>query len=259
MNGVPGAGWPAPIDWQAPWFEPLADIGPAVLDAVLTGVALPDALNRHAPGPLAAVPQATLPDGQAYEAFIFASGSVPTRENHHDLFNGLIWHRFGAAKRQLNRVQATEIAQAGVREVRGPVRDATTLFDENAALLQAPDALWEALRGRDWQRLFVSERALWAQARLVLFGHALLEKLTAPYKSITAHVFNRPVPSDLGNDLTAWDGWLAGQLDAATLARKPFTPLPVTGVPGWWAPNEDPAFYADTTVFRPPRAAGAAA
>ena len=30
---------------------------------------------------------------------------------------------------------------------------------------------------RDWQRLFVGERALWAQARLVLFGHALLEKL----------------------------------------------------------------------------------
>ena len=139
------------------------------------------------------------------------------------------------------------------------MRDALTLFDENAALLQAPDALWDALRRRDWQRLFVTERALWTQARLVLFGHALLEKLTAPYKSITAHVFDRPVPPDLGADLAAWDGWLAAQLSADALARKPFTPLPVTGVPGWWAPNQDPAFYADTAVFRPLRPVGAAA
>ena len=27
----------------------------------------------------------------------------------------------------------------------------------------------------------------------------------------------------------------------------------VLGIPGWWAANEDPAFYADAKVFRPPR------
>ena len=253
MNGVPGAGGPAPIDWRAPWFGPLAGVGPAVQAAVQAGAALPDALNRHAPGPLVAVPQAALPDGQAYEAFIFASRSVPTRENLHDLFNGLIWHRFAATKRQLNRLQAAEIARAGVGQVRGPVRDATTLFDENAALLQAPDALWDALRRRDWQRLFVTERALWAQARLVLFGHALLEKLVAPYKSITGHVYREPVPLALGDDLGAWDAWLADRLTAAELGAKPFTPLPVLGVPGWCLANEDPAYYEDAGVFRPRR------
>ena len=247
------------IDWRAPWFGSVASVGSAVWSAVQAGVALPDALNLHAPGPLTAVPQAALPEGEAYERFIAATGTVPTRENLHDLFNGLIWHRFAATKRQLNRLQAAEIARAGVGQVRGPVRDATTLFDENAALLQAPDALWDALRRRDWQRLFVTERALWAQARLVPFGHALLEKLATPYKSITAHVFDRPVPPALGADLAVWDGWLATELTAAAMARKPFTPLPVTGVPGWWAPNEDPAFYADATVFRPPRTAGVVA
>jgi hypothetical protein len=115
-----------------------------------------------------------------------------------------------------------------------PVRDAITLFDENAALLQAPDALWDALLAREWTRLFVDLRPLWAQARLVLFGHALTEKLVAPYKSITGHVYREPVPQGLGDDLAAWDAWLAARLTAGDLAAKPFTPLPVLGVPGWW-------------------------
>ncbi|MFN7122209.1 MAG: DUF3025 domain-containing protein, partial [Hydrogenophaga sp.] len=34
---------------------------------------------------------------------------------------------------------------------------------------------------------------------------------------------------------------------------KPFTPLPVLGVPGWWPANEDAGFYADASVFRAPR------
>jgi len=32
-------------------------------------------------------------------------------------------------------------------------------------------------------------------------------------------------------------------------------PLPVLGVPGWWAGNEAPDFYADAQVFRPARPA----
>jgi hypothetical protein len=161
--------------------------------------------------------------------------------------------RFPATKRLLNRLQAAEIRKAGVGQVRGPVRDAITLFDENAVLLQAPDVLWDALAAREWAHLFGELRPLWAQARLVLFGHALLEKLVKPYKSITAHVLREPVPLALGDDLAAWDGWLAARLSAADLATKPFTPLPVLGVPGWCPANEDPAYYADTGVFRPKR------
>jgi len=203
--------------------------------------------------PVRFVPQTDLPAGTAYEQFIFDTGSVPTRENLHDFFNGLCWLRFPSTKQRLNQLQAAEIAAAGVREVRGPVRDALTLFDENAALLQAPEPLWRALTERDWQSLFVTLRPLWAQARLVLFGHALLEKLVTPYKSITAHVLREPVPMALGEDLSAWDAWLARTLSAPVLAAKPFTPLPVLGVPGWWPANEDAGFYADAGVFRAPR------
>jgi hypothetical protein len=39
------------------------------------------------------------------------------------------------------------------------------------------------------------------------------------------------------------------------LATKPFAHLPVLGVPGWWRANQDPAFYADASVFRLPKTA----
>lgn len=245
--------WPSP-DWSQPWNGPFALDGAAVRAACERGVPLPLALTQRIgqAGPRF-VPQDELPDGTAYEQFIFERGAVPTREGLHDFFNGLVWVRFPATKRLLNRLQAAQIAQAGVGQVRGPVRDAITLFDENAVLLQAPDALWQALVAREWTRLFVELRPLWSQARLVLFGHALLEKLVSPYKSITGHVYRTAVPVDLGDDLAAWDRWLAARLTATELATKPFTPLPVLGVPGWWPANEDPAFCDDTSVFRPPR------
>jgi hypothetical protein len=245
---------PAP-DWRQPWFRHVADVGSLTLDATGAGCDLADALSRQLPAGerLRFVPQADLPAGTAYEQHIFDTARVPTRDNMHDFFNGLVWLRFPLTKRRLNGLQATAIAQAGVGHSRGPVRDAITLFDENAALLQAPDAIWQALLVRDWQRLFGELRPRWAESRLVLFGHALLEKLVTPYKSITAHVYREPVPFALGDDLAGWDAWLAERLTASGLASKPFTPLPVLGVPGWWPANADPAFYNDTTVFRPQR------
>lgn len=238
------------IDWSAPWFDGWRERGAAAERAWRAGAPVRDALPTAGPR---FVSQETLPEGRAYEQFIFETAQVPTRDNLHDFFNGLCWGRFPATKRVLNRLQAAEIARDGVRGTRGPVRDRLTLFDENAALLQAPEALWQALRARDWPRLFLGQRALWAQARLVLFGHALLEKLVSPYKSITAHVYTVPVPEGLEGD-SAWDGWLAATLTPERLAAKPYTPLPVLGVPGWWSANADPDFYADTAVFRPPRA-----
>lgn len=256
---------PPSLDWNQPWFRPVAGPGLGVQQALGDGSPLPLALCRQVQGtgddtgrrPVQFVPQSDLPNGVAYETHIFNTGRVPTRDNLHDFFNGLCWLRFPATKRRLNQLQAEAIATAGVGAVRGRLRDALTLFDENAALLQAPEPLWQALTDRDWKRLFLELRPLWAQARLVLFGHALLEKLVQPYKSITAHVVREPVPLGLGEDLEAWDDWLAQRLEPQGMACKPFTPLPVLGVPGWWPPNEAPGFYADATVFRPLHQPGA--
>lgn len=190
------------------------------------------------------VAQSELPVGEAYEAFIARTGCVPTRDNLHDLFNGLMWLSYPNTKRRLNSLQAQQIALLGTAGRRGVVRDAMTVFDENAALLQAPDTLIEALRRRDWYTLFVQRRAEWQSARLVLFGHALLEKLMQPRKAITAHVW-------LSSEIA--DETLAASLTLARLSAKDFLPLPVLGVPNWWAANEDPRFYDDVEVFRPPR------
>jgi hypothetical protein len=202
------------------------------------------------PAPVRFVPQSDLPAGVAYENHIFDSNCCPTREGLHDFFNGLAWLLFPQTKRRLNHLHVAQIAQTGIQPVRGPARDGLTVFDENAAFLQAPDALWDALDAKDWHRLFVTLRPLWRDAHLVLFGHALLEKLVYPRKPITAHVFRAHTAS---NSIADLDAWVAADLSAGKLAAKPFAHLPVLGVPGWWESNADPAFYADASVFRPAR------
>ena len=237
------------IRWEAPWLAPYRSVGQALAQRVCAGATCAQVLDAGH-GSMHFVSPAALPEGLAYERFIFETRQVPTRDGQHDFFNGLIWLHFLQTKRRLNQLQAEQIAADGIRAVRGPVRDAATLFDENAALLQAPDALWEALQERDWTQLFLVHRSLWSQVRLTLFGHALIEKLVQPRKDITAHVYRVPLglaPQDI-------DAWLAEQLTPARLADKPFHPLPVLGVPGWWVANEDPAFYDDAQVFRPRRA-----
>ena len=231
-----------------PWFGPWREVGEQVAQALAQGFLLHQALNLHAAGPLRFVAPAERPSTTAYEQYIFQTARCPTRDNLHDFFNGLVWLRFPLTKHRLNRLQAAEIARDGVGGRRGPVRDAITLFDENGALLDAPPALWAALAARDWRRLFVDLRPLWEQARVLVFGHALLEKLLQPRKDITAHVLHVQCPMA---PMAGVDGWLAGQLTAARLARKPFTPLPLLGVPGWTAENQNFSFYDDSQVFRP--------
>lgn len=211
-----------------------------------------DALNRvrTAATPVRFVPQEVLPPCEAYERFIFDTATVPTRDNLHDFCNGLVWLRLPHAKARLNAIQAGEIARHGIGATRGPVRDAATVFDENAILLHAPDALWQALEQRRWAHLFGALRPLWREARLLVFGHAALEKLATPYKSITAHAWRVTPSFDPAGDLSALDRWLAADLTADKLARKPFAALPVLGIPGWWAANADPGFYDDPEVFR---------
>jgi hypothetical protein len=214
-----------------------------VRDAEVTSVVA--ALNAAQPDGSAHcirfVEQSALPAGEPYESFIARTASIPTRENTHDLLNGTVWLTYPQTKRKLNVLQAEQLALHGSSGPRGALRDALTVFDENAALLRAPAELIEALRRRDWNTLFIRERELWSSARLVVFGHALLEKLMKPRKAITAHVW---VVDELS------DAAVAASLTPERLRAKSFLPLPVLGVPGWWDANSDTGFYDDATVFR---------
>lgn len=248
------------IDWTHPCFAPFAATGVAIADAIAAGTPVHVALDAAAAGigirnaaglPLRFVPQQTLPPGVPYESHIFATGEVPTRDNPHDFFNGLIWLHFPRAKAALNRLQAGAIRADGIGARRGPLRDAATLFDENGVLLVATQPEWEArLRGFQWHALFVAHRQGWGrQCVVVPFGHALLEKLLKPYKSITAHAW--PLACDPTQAMPATlDPPLADTLSPDSLRAAAFAPLPVLGIPGWCDDNQAPGFYDDPAVFR---------
>ncbi len=240
---LPGPG----PDWGAPWLADYRTAGLALQQRLQAGQTVAQALNALV-GQLPAarqprlrgqvlrfVPQSALEQSQAYEDFIAREAAVPTRDNWHDALNGLVWLRWPELKARLNALHQQGLQCAAGEGRRGSLRDALTLFDENGVWLEAPAALGEALRQRHWRRLFIELRPLWAQARLHLLGHALLEKLMRPRKPICAHV--------LLQDPLA--------LQAQDWAGKPFCPLPVLGMPGWWPANEDPQFYGDEQVFRP--------
>jgi len=282
------------IDWARPWFAQHAVRGRRWQQAALAGYArYLDELNadaraaQHRTGrgqTLGFIAQDDLPKGAAYEAHIAAMGCVPTRHNLHDFFNALAWFAFPRIKATLNARQAAAIDVLGVGSTRGDVRDALTLFDENAVLFASADfALTQALRDFDWRTLFVAGRAAWeaavgeaagtmsavahdpghnaARCEVRVFGHALLEKLIAPYAACTAHAWVIDVPPIY----FAWpraqrNAYLDETVSAALAADaglngRSFSPLPVLGIPGWWAPNEDPSFYDDASVFRPGRRA----
>ena len=241
------------IDWSQPWLspwrnrgEPLAALAGRVGTIEALNAAVAGSIDLRA-GPLRFVAHAELPMGEAYESFIERTACVPTRVNLHDFFNGLAWLVYPAMKQRLNELQACELARDASRTSRGAVRDALTLFDENGAWLRAPPLLLDALRRRDWRALFTVHRQLWDEARLEVFGHALIEKLVRPRKPITAHVL--VVPEHATSTMQMFTDLLPLQ----RLADKPFLPLPVLGVPGWWSENENFSFYDDSVVFRPKR------
>ncbi len=258
----------ANIDWTRPWYA-------SILPAAQSIVAAPDwrsALNQaaqemdlrnHGNLPLQFIPQEELPEGVAYESHISSAGKVPTRENLHDFFNALVWLSFPKIKRQLNALQAAQIAQLGIGKSRGPARDAATIFDENAAILVLEESdlgrqLLAYLKAHEWQKaLYDMAASFGGHAQVWSFGHALMEKLVRPYKAITAHTWVVWAKSDFftmsHEEQAAWiDETVSVTLRSHELSTADYTPLPVAGIPGWSA-EQSAAFYQDATVFRAKR------
>ena len=251
--------WKAHIDlihpcWAA-YRELLARLpggefpNPASLNALL-----PAGLQSAGGKPVRFRPAAELP-GVAYEQHVFETGEVSTRaENWHDLFNALAWARFPALKSAMNALHHRHLGEAHNGR-RGRQRDALTLLDESGALVLTSDAsLRGALCKKDWYRAFVERRDAWSSTAVLIPGHAMLEKVRAPYKAMTAQALILDLPA--ATPVEAADGLLADRLlgEERLASTKDLSPLPLAGIPGWW-PGEpqDAAFYADTGVFRPAR------
>jgi hypothetical protein len=197
------------------------------------------------------------PHGHAYETIIAGTGAVPTRTEGtgalHDLFNALAWLRFPRTKSVLNALQAAQIGRDGIGARRGAVRDAVTIFDENALIWACDDpAPTQALAAFDWPSLFAMLRAPRApRVATLVFGHALLEKLEHPFKAITAHALPLALPGGTAEAAPdEVDAALAARWAASPPTARDFCPLPVMGLPGWCDDNERPGFYDDPAVFR---------
>ncbi len=196
----------------------------------------------------------------AYERQV-GTGVVPTRDLAHDWYNGLVWIRFPRSKTWINQAHlrhaAPPLTQASSNG-RTRLRDALTLFDESGALLltRQPEHA-QALVQHDWQTLFelhAPRRAgAWVgNTQLVLFGHGLLEALHRPHRSLCAKVLPVVVPQDmlLPGTFPIWLDDCLVKVLACLKHPAQLSPLPVMGVPGWFAEAQSPGFYEDATVFR---------
>jgi hypothetical protein len=202
-------------------------------------------------------------DGRYYEEYIYATQCIPTRkDNWHDFFGALIWCLYPKTKALLNQLHMAEIAQHGLKQ-RSKLRNKLTLFDECGVVLCLEPAAFEhaeLLRQHQWQQSFVQRRSDWWQGiRPMIFGHAMYEMATAPFIGLTAKALFIEVPAGFSQwSLTTAYQYLDTQLllqikNDVLLSTEQLTPLPLLGVPGWYAASQQPQFYANQDYFRPRR------
>lgn len=193
----------------------------------------------------------------AYETGIHLTGQVPCRIQDdgawHDAFNALQWLLFPRSKARLNAMQVAAIQEQSNAAMRSRLRDAITLFDEGGAVWVGgakDDTHWQQLASRQWVELLFDQReALQSNHEVRLFGHALMQKMRRPYKSITGWIVRLPIARDAPPAMV--DHALLKWLESAELEQRPWLPLPVMGWPGWDRGSEQREFYEDLRVFRP--------
>jgi hypothetical protein len=119
------------------------------------------------------------------------------------------------------------------------------------------------VRAFEWKALFWEHRGRFLEhVHVFVIGHALAEKLLAPYVGLTAHAVLLPLDADvlqwaLPDALAEIDARVAEPVRSgpAFAAPRNLSPLPVLGVPGWFRDNAGEAFYDDAAYFRSGRRA----
>lgn len=218
-----------------------------------------------------------LPFERQYEPRCYLHGEVPTRsDNWHDLLNALVWLAFPRIKAAINaRHYAALLKQdeEASGSQRGAVRDVNTLLDESGVIVPYADNETGAelawfLRDFKWKELFWHRREqLRPQSGrqtmgFYIFGHGLYEKALSPYVGMTGQGLPLAVEPaffgwPLAQRLDYLDELLAGYLAGAENCRntRDLSPVPLLGVPGWSANNENEVYYDNTDYFRPGRRA----
>ncbi len=196
-----------------------------------------------------------------YEKRIAESGEIATRENWHDFFNAMQWLTFPKSKAAISEMHARLLATPvdGVNKMRSIPRDVLTLFDEGGVIVASADeTLLDHLRNFEWKKLFLERRDdVGRNINFYLAGHSVLEKMLDPFIGVTAkalllkvdhNFFTLPHEAQLHEIDSCAAEWL---MKAESLASTHnLHPLPILGIPGWFAANVSAGFYDDAHYFR---------
>jgi Protein of unknown function (DUF3025) len=195
-----------------------------------------------------------------YEKRIAETGEIATRENWHDFFNAMQWLTFPKSKAAISEMH-TRLMSAQIDDVkmRSIARDVLTLFDEGGVIVASADeSLLTHIRNFEWKRLFVDRCAEAVKdINFYLAGHSVLEKMLDPFVGVTAKALLLKVDDNFfaqshDAQLREIDSraaiWLMNESSLAS--TRNLHPLPILGIPGWFAANESPSFYDDAHYFR---------
>jgi hypothetical protein len=192
-----------------------------------------------------------------YETRIAVNHELITTNNWHDLFNACVWLTFPRTKRAISELHVS--LGAGINNCRPRRRDVLTLFDESGIILLCEERMCAELEQlnmqHQWSALFVDRRALWkAEIKPILFGHGALEQLATDWhRGLT--VKSQWLALSAKTALDEVDQLMAERLMQHHMLREDERriPLPLLGIPGWFAENENPDCYTDASIFRPKR------
>jgi len=255
----------------APWLAQLSDRFPGVEDLNLL---FDGRVVNEQGAPLRCVPPPPA-DNDGYEARVFRRGELAVRPNNwHDVFNALAWLAFPQTKRMINALHVAHLQTTGAQapghrapnNIRGTPRDVLTMFDEDGILVAcAQPELAELLENFRWKTLFWEQRqAVKSHMDFHIVGHALYDKMRNPFFGVTAKALILPVDhgyfaKSLPERMVILDALAAEKLSdpVMLMSTQSLAPLPVLGLPGWWADNERSSYYDDQRQFRPGRALGA--
>lgn len=170
-----------------------------------------------------------------------------------------MWLTFPRAKATLNQLHCQALLQElqAKETCRGPLRDATTLFDESGVVVvSSHDQLSQLLQNFEWKTLFWEQRTLLSShMRFFIFGHGLYEKALNPYVGMTGKGIVLSVATDffsesLQTQLMIIDGMLMEFIGQHLVKSTDLTPVPILGYPGWSLDNDNSRYYDNHRYFR---------
>jgi hypothetical protein len=189
-----------------------------------------------------------------FERRVIEHGEIIVRpENIHDRLNATVWRTFPRTKFAISKIHVA-LGETADGKTRPRRRDVLTLFDEAGLIMLCQRAdLCQMNEMHRWRALFVEHRLEFIRdAKPILFGHGTMEQLVSkPHRGLTVKALWLPLAIDTPLEIV--DEYLAARIETDVLltAQERRIPLPLLGIPGWFAENENPACYDDTEIFRP--------